>query len=168
MRKTCHILDCSGGGDLCRWLDGLEGVKSSLFEGVFDAIDFFLSHNFTRTLVSVALAQQSPETTGRPVGDTIGHPPPLAGPPPISEPSSTTQPAPVASMPRANEPAPKGYTRAYAPAGTPPTPYSTGPLPNVDTGPGLDRNGSTKTVRAVRCSTAAHQTDGFTTCARLT
>jgi hypothetical protein len=62
-------------------------------------------------LSSVALAQQSPETTGdRPGGDTIGHPPPLPGPPPISEPSSTTQPAPAASTPRANEPAPKGYT----------------------------------------------------------
>ena len=90
-------------------------------------------------LSSAALAQQSPETTGgRPSGDTIGHPPPLPGPPPISEPSSTTQPAPAASTPRASEPAPKGYTGAYAPAGTPPTPYSTGPLPKEDSGPGRD------------------------------
>jgi hypothetical protein len=63
---------------------------------------------------------------------------------------------------------PGGYTGAYAPAGTPPTPYSTGPLPQVDTGaPGLDvaaPDGSTKTVRAVPCSTAARETDGTTTC----
>jgi hypothetical protein len=62
---------------------------------------------------------------------------------------------------------PKGYTGAYAPAGTPPTPYSTGPLPKVDSGPGLDEtapDGSTKTVRAVPCSTAARETDGTTTC----
>ena len=117
---------------------------------------------------SVALAQQSPETTpGRPVGETIGHPPPLAGPPPIPEPSSTTQPGPAASAPLEKEPAPKAYTGAYAPAGTPPTPYSKGALPSVDPGPGLDRvapDGSTKTVRAVPCGTAAHETDGFTTC----
>ncbi len=114
-------------------------------------------------LSSAALAQQSPATTG----DTIGHPPPLPGPPPISEPSSTTDPAPAASTPRASEPAPKGYTGAYAPAGTPPTPYSTGPLPEVDSGPGLDKvapDGSTKTVKAVPCSTAARETDGSTTC----
>jgi hypothetical protein len=119
-------------------------------------------------LSSAAVAQQPPEpTAGRSVGDTIGHPPPLAGPPPIPEPSSTTQPAPAASTPVEKEPVPKGYTGAYAPAGTPPTPYSTGPLPNVDSGPGLDKispDGSTKTVRAVPCGTAAHETDGFTTC----
>ena len=64
--------------------------------------------------------------------------------------------------------APKGDTGAYAPAGTPPTPYSTGPLPQVDNGgPGLDvaaPDGSTKSVRPVPCGTAAHETDGFTTC----
>jgi hypothetical protein len=38
-------------------------------------------------------------------GDTIGHPPPLPGPPPISEPSSTTQSTPAASTTRATEPA---------------------------------------------------------------
>jgi hypothetical protein len=63
---------------------------------------------------------------------------------------------------------PQGYTGAYAPAGTPPNPYSTGPLPQVDNGsPGLDvtaPDGSTKSVRAVPCSTAAHETDGTTTC----
>jgi hypothetical protein len=114
-------------------------------------------------LSSAALAQQSPGTTG----DTIGHPPPIPGPPPISEPSSTTQPAPAASAPPASDPAPKGYTGAYAPAGTPPTPYSTGPLPKVDSGPGLDvaaPDGSTKSVRAVPCSAAARETDGTTTC----
>jgi hypothetical protein len=119
-------------------------------------------------LSSAALAQQSPGTTGdRAVGDTIGHPPPLPGPPPISEPSSTTQPAPAASTPGASKPAPKGYTGAYAPAGTPPTPYSTGPLPAIDTGTGrviVEPDGSTKTVKAIPCSPAAHETDGFTTC----
>jgi hypothetical protein len=120
-------------------------------------------------LSTLALAQQRPETTpGNPVGETLGHPPPLPGPPPVPEPSSTAVPAPAASTPLEKEPAPKGYTGAYAPAGTPPTPYSTGPLPQVDNGsPGLDvaaPDGSTKTVRAVPCSTAAHETDGFTTC----
>jgi hypothetical protein len=118
-------------------------------------------------LSSAALAQQSPGTTGdRAIGDTIGHPPPLPGPAPISEPSSTTQPAPAASTPRASEPAPKGYTGAYGPTG-PATPYSTGPLPAIDTGTGrviVEPDGSTKTVKAIPCSPAAHETDGFTTC----
>ena len=126
-----------------------------------------ISFSVTISLVllsSAALAQQFPTTS-----DSIGHPPPIPSPPPISEPSSTTQPAPAASTPRASEPAPKGYTGAYAPAGTAPapTPYSTGPLPQVDTGPGLDvpaPDGSTKTVKAAPCSTAARETDGTTTC----
>jgi hypothetical protein len=62
----------------------------------------------------------------------------------------------------------KGYTGAYAPPGTPPTPYSTGPLPQVDNGsPGLDvaaPDGSTEEVKPVPCSTAASETDGSTTC----
>jgi len=41
-------------------------------------------------------------------------------------------------------------------------------LPEIDRGPGLDKVApdgvSTKTVRAVRCSTAARETDGTTTC----
>ena len=120
-------------------------------------------------LSSAALAQQSPETTGgRPSGDTIGHPPPLPGPPPLSQPSSTTQSAPAASTPRATEPASKGYTGAYAPAGTPPIPYSTGPLPQSVQGPGLNviaADGvSTRTVKAVPCGVAARETDGSTTC----
>jgi hypothetical protein len=64
--------------------------------------------------------------------------------------------------------APKGYTGAYAPAGTPPTPYSTGALPQIDDGrPGLDvagPDGSTKEVKPVPCSAAAQETDGSTTC----
>ena len=116
------------------------------------------------TLLSSAALAQPPEKSG----DTIGHPPPLPGPPPISEPSSTTQPAPAASTPRASEPAPKGYTGAYAPAGTPPTPYSTGPLPLSSEGPGLNTVApdgvSTRTVKAVPCGAAARETDGFTTC----
>jgi hypothetical protein len=99
---------------------------------------------------SAALAQQSPGTTG----DTLGHPPPLPGPPPISEPSSTTEPAPAASTPRASEPAPKGYAGAYAPV-----------VPTRDTGRAiLGPDGSTKIVRAIPCSIAARETDGFATC----
>jgi hypothetical protein len=114
-------------------------------------------------LSSAALAQQPSGTKG----ETIGHPPPLPGPPSNSEPSSTTQAAPTDSTPRASNPAPKGYTGAYAPAGTPPTPYSTGPLPKEDGGLSRDvagPDGSTKRVKAIPCSTAARETDGSTTC----
>jgi hypothetical protein len=116
-------------------------------------------------LVSSAVrAQQSPGVTG----DTIGHPPPLAGPPPLPEPSSTAQPAPANPTPQATGPAAKGYTGAYTPAGPPPTPYSTGPLPQSDDGPGLNTAGpdgvSTRTVKAVPCGVTARETDGFTTC----
>jgi hypothetical protein len=117
---------------------------------------------------SAAQAQQSPGT-----GDAIGHPPPIPGPPPLSEPTSTqarpaSPAAPAGSAPRADEPASKGYTGAYAPAPTSPTPYSTGPLPLATGGPGLnvtDSDGvSTRTVRAVPCTVSARETDGFTTC----
>lgn len=73
----------------------------------------------------------------------------------------------LASAAFAQTDAPKGYTGAYAPAGTPPTPYTTGPLPEIDTGLGrviVEPDGSTKTVKAVPCSAAARETDGFTTC----
>jgi hypothetical protein len=99
-------------------------------------------------LSSAALAQQSPATTG----DTIGRPPPLPGPPPISEPST---PPPPAATPQANQPARGSDT--YMPAA----------LPEVDTGPGRDVVGpdnTTKTVKAVPCSSAARETDGTTTC----
>ena len=112
-------------------------------------------------LSSAALAQQSGTS-----GDTIGHPPPLPGPPPISEPSTMGKPAPAASTPPAGEPVPMDYTKGYGPPG-PSTPYSTGPLPAIDTGTGrviAARDGSTKTVKAVPCGTVAHETDGFTTC----
>jgi hypothetical protein len=114
-------------------------------------------------LSTVALAQQSAVP---PVGETIGHPPPLPAPPPIPEPSSTAVP-PLASEPIEKEPAPNGHAGAYAPADTPPSTYSKSTLPEVNSGPGLNKvapDGSTKTVRAVPCSTAAHETDGFTTC----
>jgi hypothetical protein len=117
---------------------------------------------------SVALAQQSPDTSvGKPVGDAIGHPPPLPGPPPIPEPPAKTAPPPAAAAaPQAGEPAPKGNTGA--PAGTPPTPYSTGPLPTSSGGPGLNKVApdgvSTRTVKAVPCGTSARETDGSTTC----
>jgi hypothetical protein len=54
---------------------------------------------------------------------------------------------------------------AYQPAGTPPTPYSTDPLPKEDSGAGRHvaaPGGSTRTVKAISCSTAAHETDGTT------
>src|SRR5712691_6397978 len=115
-------------------------------------------------MASAAPAHQAPPTSG----DTIGHPPPLPGPPPLSEPSPTPQSKPAASPTRATEPAPKGYTEPYPPAGTPPTPYSTGPLPQADQAPGLNviaADGvSTRTVKAVPCGVAAHETDGSTTC----
>jgi len=120
----------------------------------------FLATVLLALLSSAALAQQPPTT-----GDAIGHPPPIPGPPPISDPSAAKQPTPAASTPAAS--APNGYTGAYAPAGTKPIPYSTGPLPQTDTGPGLDvagPDGSTKTVKAAPCSVAARETDGTTTC----
>ena len=81
---------------------------------------------------------------------------------------------------------PKGFTDTYTP-GTPgtgaPVPSGTGapatsgtpsalpfggPLPEVNTGPGLNIVGpdgvSTKTVKAVPCGLAARETDGTTTC----
>jgi hypothetical protein len=69
---------------------------------------------------------------------------------------------------------PNGYTGAYAPApalGAFLNPPVGGPLPEAVTGPGLNivgRDGvSTKTVRAVPCSTVAQETDGTTTCVGL-
>jgi hypothetical protein len=64
---------------------------------------------------------------------------------------------------------PQGYTGAYGPAG-PATPYYTGPLPEVDTGTGrvvVEPGGSTMTVKAAPCGTAARETDGSTTCIGL-
>lgn len=120
---------------------------------------------FSVALMSSAiLAQNGPEVSG----DSIGHPQPLAGPPPLAEPTLTTKPVGPAPAPQVSEPTTKGYLGAYAPAGTPPTPYSTGPLPSESTGPGLNivapDGSSTKTVKAIPCSTVAHETDGFTTC----
>ena len=106
-----------------------------------------------------AFAQQAPGSAG----DTIGHPPPLPGPPP--EPEAKHENTPPASQ--SGEQTQKGYLGAYAPPGTPPTPYSTGPLPTANTGSGLNvpaPDGSTRSVRAVPCSTVARETDGFTTC----
>ena len=67
-----------------------------------------------------------------------------------------------------------GYTGAYAPAPAPgavPDRAAGGSLAEAVTGPGLNivgRDGvSTKTVRAVPCSTAAQETDGTTTCVGL-
>jgi hypothetical protein len=60
----------------------------------------------------------------------------------------------------------QGYTGAYGTSG-PATPYSTGPLPQIDTGTGraiVEPDGSTRTVKAAPCGTAARETDGSTTC----
>ena len=75
---------------------------------------------------------------------------------------------------------PKGFTDTYTPVSpgtyTPATsdtgapsalPFG-GPLPEVNTGPGLNIVGpdgvSTRTVKAVPCGLAARETDGTTTC----
>jgi hypothetical protein len=126
----------------------------------------FFSTTVLLTLLSSAALAQNSSGDGV-VGDTIGHPPSLPGPPPLSEPSAT-QAAPATSTPQASQPAAKGYTGAYAPVGTPPTPYSTGPLPQSSEGPGLNTVApdgvSTRTVKAVPCGAVARETDGFTTC----
>lgn len=114
---------------------------------------------------SAARAQSTPNGAG----ETIGHPPPIPGPPPIAEPSpAAAKPQNTVPSPEANQSTPTGYTGAYAPPGTPPTPYSTGPLLELTTGPGLNTVGpdglSTKEVKAVPCGKAARETDGFTTC----
>jgi hypothetical protein len=60
------------------------------------------------------------------------------------------------------------FAQTETPKPPPPIPYSTGPLPQIDNGsPGLDVAGpdvSTKSVKPVPCSKAAHETDGTTTC----
>jgi hypothetical protein len=93
---------------------------------------------FLALMSSAVQAQQSP---GAP-GDTIGHPPPLPGPPPLSDPSATARPVP------ATGPAPTGYTGAYAPAGTPPIPYSLGPLPQSSE---VSSDGVSPHERSKRC-----------------
>jgi hypothetical protein len=112
---------------------------------------------------SAAVAQQSQGGAN----ETIGHPPPLPGPPPVSEPSLATPHAPSPSTIRPTGDLPNsGYIGAYGPAG-PATPYSTGPLPEVNTDPGLNVLGpdnSTKSVKAVPCARFARGTDGSTTC----
>ena len=123
---------------------------------------FPLAAVLSLVMVLAAAAQTSPPT----VGDAIGSPPPLPGPPPIFEPSSTTKSAPAASTPQTSQPMPKGYTGAYGPPGSA-IPYSTGPLPTIDTGTGraiVEPDGSTRTVKAVPCGKVARETDGFTTC----
>jgi hypothetical protein len=70
------------------------------------------------------------------------------------------------ALAQTDAPKPQGYTGAYGPPG-PATPYYNGPLPDVDAGTGraiVEPDGSTKSVKAAPCSTAAHETDGITTC----
>ncbi len=140
--------------------------RSNCRDAVVRTISLLILTSFSvALLLSAKLAQQPGQETP---GGSIGHPPPLPGPPPLADPSSATKPVDPAPEPKASEPASKGYLGAYAPPGTPPTPYSTGPLPTESTGPGLNviapDGSSTKTVRAVPCSPFARETDGFTTC----
>jgi hypothetical protein len=115
-------------------------------------------------LWSTAILAQQPAPSA--TGDKIGSPPPLPGPPPLSDPAAVAKPADTA--PKGDGPSTKGYLGSYAPAGSANTPYSTGPLPSESAGPGLNvvapDGSSTKTVRAVPCSSFARETDGFTTC----
>jgi hypothetical protein len=121
-------------------------------------------------LSSATIAQQNPAT----LGESIGSPPPLPGPPPISGappiagPSASTPPAIAAPTPKGSGPSPKGDTGAYAPAQAGAPSVQQGAVPEVNTGPGLNKVGpdgvSTRTVRAVPCSIAARETDGTTTC----
>jgi hypothetical protein len=109
---------------------------------------------------SAALAQQ-PVTGAMPGGESFSHPPPppLGGPPPDLSATGST--------PKIGDPAPNGYTGAYLPSNAPPSPYSTGPLLTSSSGPGLNVEGpefTTRTVKAVPCTTSARETDGSTTC----
>jgi hypothetical protein len=116
-------------------------------------------------LPSAALTQQSPGLSAdKSTGETIGHPPPLAGPPPASPPGQP--PASANATPPAGDAPAKGYTGAYGPTG-PSTPYFSGPIPMSSGGPGLNvagPDGSTRTIKAVPCGTVARSTDGSTTC----
>jgi|ERR1700722_9895998 hypothetical protein len=64
--------------------------------------------------------------------------------------------------------APKGDTGTSVPAPGAVPAWEPAALPEIDTGPGLDKVApdgvSTQTVKAVPCSTAARETDGTTTC----
>ena len=77
-----------------QWIDSARGVEFLGFRGEDSMRLAFLSVTISLALgCSVALAQQAPDAAaGKPVGDTIGHPPPLAGPPPIPEPPEKTPP----------------------------------------------------------------------------
>jgi hypothetical protein len=106
----------------------------------------------------------------QPAGETIGHLAPIPGPPPVAGPPQPATPGTTAAAsPQAGAPVAKGYTGAYSgPPPAAPTPYTTGPLPLANTGPGLNVVGpdgvSTKAVKSVPCGSAARETDGFTTC----
>jgi hypothetical protein len=71
------------------------------------------------------------------------------------------------ATPPQSQPAPQGYMGANGPPGPPPTPYYTGPLPEVfsSTGRSIEGpNNTTLIVKAVPCTVAARWTDGTTTC----
>jgi hypothetical protein len=109
---------------------------------------------------SAAFAQQLPGTAG----ETIGHPPSIAGPPSASDTSVAPRSGTAAPMGGPSEPTATGVNVSPAappasPGGSVPAPIS-GPGLNVVASDGI----STKTVRAVPCGRAARETDGFTTC----
>jgi hypothetical protein len=74
----------------------------------------------------------------------------------------------LASVAFARPDAPKGDPGTSVPAPGALPAWQPTALPEIDTGPGLDKVApvgvSTKTVKAVPCSTAARETDGTTTC----
>lgn len=91
--------------------------------------------------------------------ETIGHPPPIPSPPPLPA------PPPLSPPPTATKAAPTTSTTA-APPSTDIRPNQTPYLPESQVG--LDKVAgdgvTTKTVKAVPCSTFARETDGSTTC----
>jgi len=151
-------------------IDGRFAGKMVDWPGGGRNIAYFRGEDSMRLIsfsVTIALALLSPAALAQPrtpetSGETIGHPPPLPGPPAIGEPTMPPTAGPAST-------APKGYTGAYAPpSDNAPTPYFRGPEPQVSTGPGLNvvapDGVSIKTVKAVPCSIAARETDGTTTC----
>ena len=166
------IFDIGGAGLRTKqWIDSARGVKSLGFRGGRIRCDRLFSQSRFRSRWGV----RPPSLNSLPT-------PPVANRSVIS--SAILRRFPVRRpfpnrrqrrrrrqrLPRLRQanPRPKGYTGAYAPAGTPPTPYSTGPLPQSSAGPGLNTVApdgvSTRTVKAVPCGTVARETDGTTTC----
>ena len=114
------------------------------------------------TLVAALLAPAAFAQTETPKGFTDTYTPVSPG---TYTPATTDTYAPATTD--TNRPATSG-TGGSATSGTPSALPFGGPLPEVNTGPGLNIVGpdgvSTKTVKAVPCGLAARETDGTTTC----